>query len=135
MRRISTRTLMKVAAYGAVVVVGTGLYLQNSVKQNIRNTEFYKSALKTLRAHPGAIQFLGEPIKDNGFNYRDTQNNNFDDTKATFAVNVTGSKDKGVMYFWADKLENEWNVNRMELELKSRPNERLKIVGVSQTSQ
>uniref|UniRef100_A0A6M2DFP2 Putative cytochrome oxidase complex assembly protein 1 n=1 Tax=Xenopsylla cheopis TaxID=163159 RepID=A0A6M2DFP2_XENCH len=135
LRYISTKTLIKTAGYGALVVIGTGMYMKSLVVQRIKDAEFYRTAFKTLRGHPGAVHFLGEPIKDGGFKYSDTEKNNCTDTEAHYAVKVKGPNDKGVMFFWAEKLETEWKINRLELELNSRPGERLKIVGQPKNSQ
>lgn len=100
----------------------------------------------------GSIHYLGQPIKDTGFDLGDEQHNFCDGKNAQFEVSVkglfarqfnfsfrrtlrttclhtTGPKDKGTMYFWAERDESEeWNVNRLELELKSIPDKRLIVL-------
>ncbi|OWR50782.1 hypothetical protein KGM_208068 [Danaus plexippus plexippus] len=86
---------MQIAGWGGVIVASTGFFLQNRLIENIRNTEHYKDALKTLRLNVGAVHYLGEPIKDKRIKLTDSENNNADETSARFCVPVTGPKDKG----------------------------------------
>lgn len=119
---------MQIAGWGGVIVASTGFFLQNRLIENIRNTEHYKDALKTLRLNVGAVHYLGEPIKDKRIKLTDSENNNADETSARFCVPVTGPKDKGCYYFWAEKKNDKWSVVKAELELKSKPDQRLIIV-------
>ncbi|KAG6461013.1 cytochrome c oxidase assembly factor 1 homolog [Manduca sexta] len=125
---ISTRTLVQIAGWGGVVVGTTGIYLQYRLIDNVRSYDYYKNALKKLRAHAGAVHYLGEPIKDKRFKLTDKENNFSDGKDARFRIPVTGPKDKGVYYFWAVRENNEWTITRAELELKSKPEARLIIV-------
>lgn len=75
--------------------------------------------------YAGAIQVLGEPIKDAGFdighpNYADSE-------KAHFEVKVKGSKERGALFFWSERVDDKWNITRAELELKNDPEKRLVI--------
>lgn len=101
--------------------------------------------MKMLRSHPGnsynflhdieyditwrclgSIHHLGEPIKEHGFDLTDSEHNFCYGNKAQFEVSVKGPKDKGKMFFWAERAESkEWIVTRLELELKSIPDKRL----------
>lgn len=47
----------------------------------------------------GAIEFLGEPIKEYGFDLTDPEHNFCDGKNAGFEVIVNGSKDKGNIFF------------------------------------
>lgn len=99
--------------------------LIKSLAKNFRTTDF-RSAMKMLRAHPGSVKYLGEPIKETGFDLTDSQHNYCDGKSAQFEVSVKGPKDKGKMYFWAERAESkEWIVNRLELELNSIRDKRL----------
>lgn len=74
----------------------------------------------------GCVKYLGEPIKEVGFDLADPEHNFCDGTKAQFEVRVRGPKDKGRMYFWAERADSEgWIVKRLEVELKSVPDKRL----------
>lgn len=82
---------------------------------------------------PGAVQLLGEPIKEHGFDLGKSQSNFCTTTAAQFEVKVRGPKDKGTMFFWADrdpiaveqKTTSEWNISRLELEVNSIPDRRM----------
>lgn len=74
----------------------------------------------------GSVKYLGEPIKEIGFDLADSQHNYCDGVKAQFEVSVKGPKDKGKMYFWAERDDSKvWTVNRLEIELNSIPDKRL----------
>lgn len=90
-------------------------------KQNKKNdfNFFYQKCL-------GSVQYLGEPIKEIGFDLGDTERNYCDGKWAQFEVSVKGPKDKGTVYFWAQRADDQqWIVNRLELELNSMPDKRL----------
>ncbi|CAH2099911.1 unnamed protein product [Euphydryas editha] len=125
---ISTIRLVQIAGWGGLLVATTGFYLQNRLIDKVRNFDYYKDALKILRKHPGAVHFLGEPIKDKKFKLSDNQNNFSDGATAKFCVPVSGQKERGFYYFWAEKLDDKWSIVKAELELKSKPDERLVIV-------
>ncbi|CAH1643458.1 unnamed protein product [Spodoptera littoralis] len=125
---ITTRTLVKIAAWGGLFVSGTGYYLQNRIIDRVRGYDYYKNALKELRTHSGAVFYLGEPIKDKKFKLSDSENNFSDGNTAKFRIPVSGPKEKGTYYFWAEKNSEEWRITRAELELKSKPDSRLVIV-------
>lgn len=125
---VSTNTLIKIAGWGGVIVSTTGFYLSYKLVDKIRDYDYYKNALKSLRTHSGAVYYMGEPIKDGRFKITDSENNYSDDTSARFCVPVYGTKDKGKYYFWAENKEGTWNVSKAELELNSQPDGRLVIV-------
>lgn len=104
------------------------MFMRDNILTKIRTEEYYKEAMRNLRAHPGAVQLLGEPIKELGFDLEDKENET-DGKYAFFKVRVKGPNDRGTMYFWADRPEfgAKWNVNRIELELKDQPDRRLVV--------
>lgn len=125
---ISNRTLLQIAGWGGFIVASTGFYLQSRIIDRVKNFDYYKSALKSLRSHAGAVHYLGEPIKDKSFKLSDSENNFSDGKTAKFSIPVAGPKDRGTYYFWAENKEDVWKVTRAELELKSKPDSRLLII-------
>lgn len=125
---VSNATLIKIAAWGGVIISTTGFILSNRLVDRVRKFDYYKTALKELRQHPGAVHYLGEPIKDRGFKLSDTENNFSDGHDARFSVPVSGPKDRGTYYFWAVREHDEWKLTKAELDLKSKPDSRLVIV-------
>nr|XP_012548015.1 uncharacterized protein LOC101745092 [Bombyx mori] len=125
---IKTSTLLQIAGWGGVIVSSTGFYLQNRLIDTVRNYDYYKDALKKLRTHHGAVQHLGEPIKDKRFKMTDTENNYSDREKARFRIPVSGPKDRGAYFIWVENMNEKWVIKRAELELKSKPDARLVIV-------
>lgn len=125
---ISTRRLVQIAAWGGLIVSSTGYFLQQKLIERVQGYDYYKSALKKLRMHPGAVHYLGEPIKDRKFKITDSVNNFSDGTTARFCIPVSGPKDRGSYYIWAECNNDEWKITRAELELKSNPDARLVVV-------
>jgi cytochrome c oxidase assembly factor 1 len=125
---VSNRTLIKIAAWGGFFLSTTGFYLQSIVVDRVRGYDYYKTALKKLRSNSGAIYYLGEPIKDKRFKLSDSENNFSDGFTARFRIPVSGPKDKGTYYFWAKRINKEWQITKADLELKSKADTRLVIV-------
>lgn len=125
-------TLVKIAALGGMATCTMGLLWRYKVNENICKTEYYRDAMKTLRAHKGAIYLLGEPIKDYLLDISDKESNYTTAENAHYQVPVKGPKDKGKLYFWAKKNINDdmWTVNRIELELKSDKSKRLLVKSI-----
>lgn len=128
LKNVSTKTLAKIAVYGAIGLSTTGMVLQWKTKDNIKKSEFYQEALNILRNSEQAKILLGEPIRDGNFKL-DSRINAYSDKKAQFQIPVKGPKERGTLYFWAQKPSTyeKWNVHRMELELKSDSTKRLLI--------
>lgn len=131
---ISNRTLIKIASIGGIITCTTGILMQWKVKDRVRQADYYKEAFKTLRSHSGAVSLLGEPVKEGDFSLTN-KDNYCNDSKAHFEVNVKGPKQKGTMYFWANKDEtsDKWNISRIELGLESEPDRRLLIKNVTES--
>lgn len=125
---ISTRTLVHIAGWGGLALATSGFYMQNAIVDRARGYDHYRKALKCLRTHPGAVHYLGEPIKDKRFKLSDSESNFSDGRTARFRIPVSGTKERGTFYYWAERINDEWSINRAELELKSKPDERLVIV-------
>ncbi|XP_038209550.1 cytochrome c oxidase assembly factor 1 homolog [Zerene cesonia] len=128
MTYISNSKLLQIAAIGGFVVASTGLYLQTKLVDKVRDLDYYRLALKKLRSHPGAVFYLGEPIKDKRFKIRDSEKNYCDQKTARFKIPVSGPKDRGSYFIWAENQDEKWSITKAELELKSRPDERLVII-------
>lgn len=61
---------------------------------------------------------LGEPIKEVGL---DISNPNYaNQEQAHFELQLKGTRARGTLFFWANKLKEAetWNVSRIELQLK-----------------
>lgn len=109
---VSTRTLAKIATYGAVATIGGLILVRSRLEDRVRQSEFYRLAMKTLRSNPGMLSvclnlrcftcppfqgarlLLGEPMKEHGFDLGDSKLNYCDKTQARFKVSVQGPKDK-----------------------------------------
>ncbi|CAG9821226.1 unnamed protein product [Phaedon cochleariae] len=129
---VSNMTLVRIGAIGGVATVTMGMLLKNKLNHNIKQTEYYKDALKTLRSHPGAVYLLGEPIKDLGIEVGNERDNFTKGNYAQYRVPLKGMKQRGTLYFWAERVDTqkEWIVNRMELEVAEYTDRRMLIKSV-----
>ena len=117
---------MKIAVYIAVGGFSSVLLMRSTLRDRVRKQDYYKEALKILRAHSGAVHILGEPIKDLGFDISDRYNS-CNDQKAQFDICLKGSKERGHMFFWADKVDDKWTITRIELAPNNEPDRRLLV--------
>jgi cytochrome c oxidase assembly factor 1 len=126
---VSNKTLAKIAAYGGVFVSSTGLLVHWKFQERLKNAEFHKEAMQILRNHRPSVSLLGEPIKSGNVDLGNSTANFCDSTRAQLEIPVRGPKNKGTLYFWAERLDpqQKWNVYRMELGLKNDPSRRLLI--------
>uniref|UniRef100_A0A182PDS0 Cytochrome c oxidase assembly factor 1 homolog n=1 Tax=Anopheles epiroticus TaxID=199890 RepID=A0A182PDS0_9DIPT len=128
---VSLKTLTKAATYIAVGGITAAMIMKVKLEDKIRSQPYYKESLKLLRTHPGAVQLLGEPIKDLSFDLGE-ETKKFGDGKVdSFAVPVRGTKTRGKYYFWAEMEEDRWVIRRAELELNNEPDRRLLIKGAA----
>lgn len=125
-------TLVKIGAIGGMLTVSMGLAARFKISENIKKTEYYKDALKTVRTNKGAVYLLGEPMKDGRVDIGNSEKNFTKDDKAQYEVPVKGPKQKGMIYFWAAKQDTEWVVKRIELGLQNEPNRRLLIKNINE---
>uniref|UniRef100_A0A182NJU3 Cytochrome c oxidase assembly factor 1 homolog n=1 Tax=Anopheles dirus TaxID=7168 RepID=A0A182NJU3_9DIPT len=129
---VSLKTLTKAATYIAVGGITAAMIMKVKLEDKIRSQPYYKDSLKLLRSHPGAVQLLGEPIKDLGFDVGE-ESKKFGGGKIdSFAVPVRGRNTRGKYYFWAELQDDRWCIRRAELELDSEPDRRLLIKGEAQ---
>lgn len=126
---VSTKTLIKVAAYGGFATISAGLFVTWEIQARLQKTEYFREALKILRVHPGAVNLLGEPIKTGQINLGDTSKNFCDGYKAQFEVPVKGPQSKGTMYFWAERENPQvnWDVYKVLLDIDGVKDKRLVI--------
>lgn len=127
--RISTNTLLKWASIGGFATVGMGFAYEAKVSENIKNIPYCKEALRHLRAHPGAVHLLGEPIKAGKIKMGTGAVNFTKETTSQYQIPVKGPKEKGIMYLWASRPDqkSEWTLESVELGLKSDLKKRLII--------
>lgn len=97
MRLPQLSTLVKSSVYVCIAGLTSVMYMRSKLKERIRNEDYYRNALKILRAHKGAIGILGEPIKEYGFDLTDPEHNYCDGVRAAFEVVINGTKDKGIL--------------------------------------
>ncbi|XP_055629480.1 uncharacterized protein LOC129770583 [Toxorhynchites rutilus septentrionalis] len=124
---VAIKTLGKTAIYIAIGGITATMFMKLKLESRVRDQPYYRESMKILRAHPGAITLLGEPIKDMGFDFGE-QSKKYNDGKIDgFSVAVKGTNQRGKLHFWAEHKEDKWNITRAELELDSEPDRRLLI--------
>ncbi|KAK5648932.1 hypothetical protein RI129_003824 [Pyrocoelia pectoralis] len=128
---ISNSTLMKIAAIGGLATATMGYALRSKINERISDTEYYKEAMHLTKHHRGVNYLLGEPLQMGKVDVTDTENNWTKTLSAHYEVPVKGSKQKGMLYFWAERKSelDKWSINRIELQLDSDTNKRLLVKG------
>jgi len=87
---------------------------------SMKSSAPYQQALSAVQTNPEAIQALGEPIKA-GFLLSGSINLSGNTGEASLAIPVSGPRGKGTIYVEAEKYDNAWHYNRLELQVDGRP--------------
>ncbi|EAT33963.1 AAEL013782-PA [Aedes aegypti] len=125
--RIPMRTLVKTATYIAIGGITAALLMKSKLEDRVRMQPYYRESLKLLRAHPGAIQLLGEPIKEMGFDFGEESKKYGEGKIEDFTLPVKGTQQRGKLHFWAERKDDQWHITRAELELNKDADRRLVI--------
>nr|XP_019528665.2 uncharacterized protein LOC109400633 [Aedes albopictus] len=125
--KIPLKTLVKTATYIAIGGITAAIYMKSKLEDRVRTQPYYRESVRLLRAHPGAIQLLGEPIKEMGFDIGEETKKYGEGKIEDFTLPVKGSQQRGKLHFWAERKDDKWNVTRAELELDSDASRRLVI--------
>ncbi|XP_013144452.1 PREDICTED: uncharacterized protein LOC106107964 isoform X2 [Papilio polytes] len=91
---VSTRTLVKIAGWGGLVLSVTGFYLDGKLVDRFRNYDYYKEAMKEIRNHRGAVHYLGEPIKDGISRVSHIKFTNNEPISGEYCIPIRGPKGK-----------------------------------------
>ncbi len=86
---------------------------------SLKSSTPYQQALFTVQNNPQAVQTLGEPIKA-GFLLSGSINLSGNEGDASLQIPVSGPKGKGTIYVEAEKYDNAWHYNRLELQVDGR---------------
>ncbi|XP_037094327.1 uncharacterized protein LOC119114232 isoform X2 [Pollicipes pollicipes] len=114
---------------------GTELTKSLRVKHaGLKQGAWFRESMRLLRAHPGAVSVLGEPITDGRLDLARPEANFCDERRVQFRVPVRGPKDKGHLLLWGSRPADTWQVDRLELELSSDPSRRLLVRAAEQPS-
>jgi len=89
---VSNETLVKISAYGGVLVSSSGLLVHWKYQERLKNAEFDKETMKILRNHRPSVSVLGEPIKPENVDLGNSTANFCDSTPAQLEVPVRGPK-------------------------------------------
>ncbi|KXJ76840.1 hypothetical protein RP20_CCG008835 [Aedes albopictus] len=125
--KIPLKTLVKTATYIAIGGITAAIVMKSKLEDRVRTQPYYRESVRLLRAHPGAIQLLGEPIKEMGFDIGEETKKYGEGKIEDFTLPVKGSQQRGKLHFWAERKDDKWNVTRAELELDSDASRRLVI--------
>ncbi|KAJ8947886.1 hypothetical protein NQ318_010032 [Aromia moschata] len=118
---ISNEALVKIGALGGIATVTMGLLFKAKIQANVKATVYYKEAIESLRKHQEAVRLLGQPIKEGSIDIGNENRNYTKENVARYEVPVRGPKQKGIVYFLAERkgFEDNWIVTRIELELEN----------------
>ncbi|XP_050295080.1 cytochrome c oxidase assembly factor 1 homolog [Anthonomus grandis grandis] len=126
---INNWTLVKIASIGGIATVALGYMTQVKIQNNITETSFFKESMKLVRSHPAAVHLFGEPIRVGRIDVGNNKKNFIDGNQAQFEVPLKAPKQKGTMFLYVKKKDEdlEWSLDKIELEFKNQPNKRLII--------
>ncbi|XP_043476115.1 uncharacterized protein LOC122507460 [Leptopilina heterotoma] len=117
---VATATLAKVAVYGACGISAFGLFAHYHTENSVRKSLCYKEAMDCLCDHPEAQQQLGKSISGGKIDYKNGVGYDSETEKFWYSLPVTGSKARGNMTYYVNKVEEEdrnYKVSRIELEV------------------
>ncbi|XP_059152058.1 cytochrome c oxidase assembly factor 1 homolog [Physella acuta] len=113
--------LFKVAVVGGFVVLGSAIWVENRINNNFRAQDYYRNAVTLLHKYEPAGQMLGRPIYSGKLDLSNADKFRVDGTTAKLTIPLKGANDKGTLYVLAsrDKLGEPWNIDQLDLEIKS----------------
>lgn len=122
---ISNQTLIKIASVGGFITASTGYAFHWRIQHNIKESEPYKDAMNTFRAHKKAVLYLGEPITFGRITYGDEEQNPEQNTYYKwFKVSLKGSNTKAKLYYEVmlkHRTENNFAVSKIEITFDNIP--------------
>jgi hypothetical protein len=83
----------------------------------IKSSDAYQVALERARANPEVVEALGEPIEP-GFMPTGSIEVNGSSGYADLGIPISGPKSSGTIYVQAQKFADEWEFNRLEVEVE-----------------
>ncbi|KAM7299411.1 hypothetical protein ISCGN_019977 [Ixodes scapularis] len=128
-RMTTVNKLLKYASFGGLATVGGILGLQKYVAMKLTELEYYKTSLAMLRNHKEAVKLLGEPVRERNIDVGDSKSTTTRPYRARMKVPLSGSKQSGDLYLWAQRrtLQDSWEVLRLELGLQTLKDKRLLV--------
>lgn len=126
---IPNRILANIAVGGGFVALGSASYFRWRIETAIKESEYFKLAVKQLKGSNAATNVLGEPIIIGTPDLGDTKKNFCDGLLAKFTVPVRGPKDSGSFAFEAYRNAHgeNWKVGDLDLFLTREPDKKLVI--------
>lgn len=114
--RISNRGLAKIAAVGGFFVLGSAGFFKWKLSNNIKQSEYFQLAVKSLIESEAVVGFLGQPVLFGSLDLGDSANNHCDGLLAKFSVPVRGPKNTGRMDFEASRsaFGDPWHLDKLE---------------------
>ena len=103
-----------------VTVLGGGAFWA------FRSSGVNQEALELARAHPEAVEALGEPIEA-GWLVQGSINVSNDRGEADFSIPVSGPRGEGRLYIVAERRAGEWEYQELLLRVEGR-NERIDLL-------
>ena len=88
--RLSRQTLVNIGLAGAMGVFGMSYMARGKIYEVTMQSDTYRTALKTLKSHPGAQHILGQPIIDKGI-FRNIEKNNHAATHIFLTVGTSST--------------------------------------------
>ncbi|XP_037093764.1 uncharacterized protein LOC119113576 [Pollicipes pollicipes] len=100
---VATQSLLKVAGVGGLLIAGAATFVNSKIQAGLKQGAWFRESMRLLRAHPGAVSVLGEPITDGRLDLARPEANFCDERRVQFRVPVRGPKDKGHLLLWGSR--------------------------------
>lgn len=82
----------------------------------MKQSDAYKVSLEMIRADQRAIALIGQPIEEAGLVVTGNVNTNGDNGRAEISYKVKGPKGEAKVFFKAQKVLGQWEVQRLVLQ-------------------
>jgi len=115
---IFNTTLFKVAFGGGVFVVGSCKWMENRMRTNFREQEWYKKGVQMFHQYKPAEDYLGSPVSNGHVNLSKLM---VIECEANAAIPVKGPKGKGLLWIYASResIKKSWEIDQLDLEISA----------------
>lgn len=120
LHRFSMKQLVYTAAGIGVFTVVSSSTMYHFMQRKSRASPYYLKAVEILRAHPKAIEMLGEPMKVGVLNLRDPSANVIEETACDITIPVRGPKGRALLLAEGVKSPGSpWEITRLDLQFEN----------------
>lgn len=124
--KMTKKTFHNLTMLCAGLAITYQLIYRLRIEYTLYQKQFFKDAMKMLRANQESVNILGSPIFDVSIDLENPRNYIYN-YSAHYEIPVVGLKQSGVLYFWANRTDREsaWELTKVELVVRA---ENIKVV-------